>query len=527
MTALAGSAPDPRRSLSRQLGATTLPGSLRVVAGASAALLLLWPLFLHIPEAASSSAWSSTLWSSLWFSLWRAVLAASIGIALSIPLAWTSARIDLPAATLLRGLVTVPVALPALAVSLGTGWLVGGPLPLLVAANVGLAMAIGVRLGCGAWASLNPEAIQTARTLGLDQMQVLRQYLLPVLGRPFGAAWLLAAAFALTSFGAAHVLASDTSPALPELAAGLAPPHASVAASAALVQTVLVFAALVAFMRLRPLGAPARAKSHQVPMRSFPVRDRLLVAGAWLTGLVIAIGPVLALLHGAITIGAAEQVTGSNVSGLFEAARPFEVDPSEAIRRSLLVTALAIVIALPLGLFVSLLIAPLRGWAAASVEAALLLPLLVAVPLAAGLRAGGLDGSPALLFVHISIALPLVVRAVLPGVRPRVRPQIEAATVLGASRWASWRRLIAPPLRAHLVVAIVLAAAWSLGNLGAALILERLDRAPVPSAIAAALEAETSRGDGRAFALSGILALLVAAAFVTLEHRRPPEITEF
>jgi thiamine transport system permease protein len=527
VTAFAGSAPDPQRSLTRQLGATTLPSSLRVVGGAAAALLLLWPLFLYVPDATNATAWPSTLWSALWFSLWRTLLSATIGVALSIPLAWTLARVALPARSLLRGLVTLPIVLPALAIGLGSGWLLSGPVPLLIGANVGFGLAIGVRLGGGAWAELNPEVIQAARTLGLAPIQVLRQYLLPVLGRPFAAAWLLAAAISLTSFGTAYILAPGSSSSLPKLAVGGTVQHPEAAAAAALLQALVVFAALVVFIHYRPSDAPSRVKSHLLPLRSLPLRDRLLIAAAWLAGLLIVLGPVFAVLHGAITIGAAEQVTGANVTGLIETARPFEVDPTEAMRRSLMLAGLALAAAVPLGIVISLVIAPLRGWSAGLVEAALLVPLLLAVPLAAGLRAGGVDGSLALLFVHLSIALPLVVRAVLPGLRTSVRPQFEAATVLGASRWASWRRLIAPPLRAHIAVAIVLGGAWSLGNLGAALILERLDRAPVPAAIAAALESETSRGDGRAFALSGILALLIAAAFVTLEHRRPPEITEF
>jgi hypothetical protein len=58
--------------------------------------------------------------------------------------------------------------------------------------------------------------------------------------------------------------------------------------------------------------------------------------------------------------------------------------------------------------------------------------------------------------------------------------------------------------------------------LGAALMLHRIDSAPVSTTVALALRGETVSGDGCAFALSVAIVL-----FVTIEHRRPWEITEF
>lgn len=220
-------------------------------------------------------------------------------------------------------------------------------------------------------------------------------------------------------------------------------------------------------------------------------------------------------------------MTGANFAALFEAARPLEVDPTSALRRAVILAVVSLVVSLPLGFIVAVVIAPLRGWAPASVEAVLFLPFFLPVVLAAGLRSGGLDSPSWLLFIHIGIALPLIVRAVLPGARSRVRTDIEAATVLGASRWTRWRRLVAPALAAHLLLASVLAIAWSLGELGAALLLHRLDTAPASAAIAFALERQTPRADGQAFALAAVIVLLVAFVFVTIEYRRPREITEF
>ena len=302
---------------------------------------------------------------------------------------------------------------------------------------------------------------------------------------------------------------------------------ASPVAGASLLLALLAVAALVVFVRYRP-GFRAIAKPpERVRIEELSARQGVALVGAAALGLLMVLGPPIALFHGALTTGAAEQVTGANFAAITDQARAFEVDPTSALRRSLVLAFVPLAVALPLGLVVAILVAPLRGWAAVAVEVALLLPLVLPVALAAGLRSGGLAGSSWLWFIHLAIAFPLVVRVVLPGARSRVRTNIEAATVLGASRWTSWRRLVAPALRAHLVLAAVLAAVWSLGEVGAALLLQRLDSAPAPAAIAFALERETTGADGLAFALAAVLVLFASILFVTIEYRRPREITEF
>jgi hypothetical protein len=46
-------------------------------------------------------------------------------------------------------------------------------------------------------------------------------------------------------------------------------------------------------------------------------------------------------------------------------------------------------------------------------------------------------------------------------------------------------------------------------------------------AVVGTLERRTDAGDGLAFALSGLLSLLIGLLFVTIEYRRSREITEF
>jgi len=527
VTAFARPLTDPDRSLTRQLDVSTLPTSVRVAVGLGFAAVFLWPIVLLFPDALTIEAWSGEVFSAAWFSIWQTVLATTVGVALSIPLSWASAELSIPGRTLLRGLWTLPIVTPAFAVALGASWIWDGGSPLLILAHAGLGLAIGVRLGSGAWSMLDPHEAQTARTLGFGEIQLVRRLYLPALGRTFVAAWALAAGLAVSTFGAAYLLAPDPTATLPLVAGPPGRGAAPSAAGASLVLILLAAAAFVAFLRCRPAGDSSTIHSPHVSLELLSVPRLVVLALATLFGLVLAIGPLFALLHGALTIGAAEQITNANLAALADAARPLEVDSLEAVRRSALLLVVAVGVSLPVGFVAAVVIAPLRGWAATLIEGALLLPLALPVVLAAGLRAGGLDSPSWLLFIHFAIVFPLVVRVVLPGVRARVRTSIEAATVLGASRWTSWRRLVAPTLGAHLVLAAVLAMAWSVGELGAALLLHRVDSAPVSTAVVFALRDQTVSGDGRAFALATAIVLFVTILFVTIEHRRPREITEF
>jgi len=529
VTAVAPRSPDIDRSLARQASARALPAGVRALFGLGLAALLLWPLVPLINEAATRDAWSRAVFEAAWSSIWQAVLAATAGVALSVPLGWALARLAVPARRLVRALLTLPIVTPGLAVALGAAWLLGPSWPLLVVANAGFGLAIGVRLGGAAWLALDPRETETARTLGLPFVQLVRWHYVPALRRAFAASWVLAFALALSAVASAYVLAPPSRLALPELALGTSGAAIGTTSSAAasLLLAAIAVIALAVFVRLRPAQHGTLGAVGFQPAGSLAIRDRVLLGLAFLLAAMVTVGPLLALGHGAFTLGAAEQVTGANVSAVFADARPFELEPAAALRYSLLVAVGALAIALPLGFVGAMLVAPLRGWMATAVEAALLLPLCIPVVLASGLRVAERDGAFALLLVHAAMGSALMVRLMLPSARARVGGQFEAAALLGASRWTSWKRLIAASLRGRLAVGAALVLCWSIGELGAALILQRADAAPASVAIAFALQRRTATADGLAFALSGLFFLFVSIVFVTIEYRRTREITEF
>ena len=98
------------------------------------------------------------------------------------------------------------------------------------------------------------------------------------------------------------------------------------------------------------------------------------------------------------------------------------------------------------------------------------------------------------------VAIPFVIRAVVPALRsidPRLR---DAASVLGAPPGRVWREVDLPITMRAFVVAFGFAVAVSLGEFGATLFVARPDTPTIPIAISAvpraAGRAEPRRSDG-------------------------------
>ena len=111
---------------------------------------------------------------------------------------------------------------------------------------------------------------------------------------------------------------------------------------------------------------------------------------------------------------------------------------------------------------------------------------------------------------HSLVALPFVVRAVVPALRAIAPEQRFAAATLGASPWRTWweidiRRMLRP-----LASAAGFAAAISLGEFGATSFLTRAGRDSVPMAIDHLLSRAGDVPRAQAFALATLLLVMTA-----------------
>jgi len=116
------------------------------------------------------------------------------------------------------------------------------------------------------------------------------------------------------------------------------------------------------------------------------------------------------------------------------------------------------------------------------------------------------------------VALPFVVRALVPAMR-RLDPRLgEAAATLGASPSAVRRTIHLPLLGRALTAAAALAFAVSLGEFGATVFLARADAPTLPVAVFRFLGRPGADNVGTAAALCAVLVVLVAGVSLVAER---------
>jgi thiamine transport system permease protein len=263
----------------------------------------------------------------------------------------------------------------------------------------------------------------------------------------------------------------------------------------------------------RPLPRPAT------------LRARLVVAAFLICWLVLLLGPVLLVVERALRTG--DGYGWDNFAALDDsrAGSVLFVSPAEAIWHSLAFAAAATVIATTVGLLVSLGLARRTQTLRESVW---LLPLGVsAVTLGFGMLITfdgpplPLRGTPALVpIAQALVAIPFVVRAVLPVLRAIRGAMHESAAVLGASPVRTVWSVDLPIVGRALAVAVGFSLAISLGEFGATVFLAPADLPTVPIAIYRFLATPGQANVGQAMALSSILIALTSAAVLLTDRLR-------
>ena len=128
---------------------------------------------------------------------------------------------------------------------------------------------------------------------------------------------------------------------------------------------------------------------------------------------------------------------------------------------------------------------------------------------------------------HSLVALPFVVRVLVPAMRsidPRLR---ESAATLGASPVKVWLSVDVPILGRAFAAAAGFAFAVSLGEFGATAFLARPDRPTMPIAIYRSLGRPGEANFGQAMAMSTVLMVLTVIVMLSIDRFRPSSVTEF
>jgi thiamine transport system permease protein len=497
---------------------------------------------------------------ALWFTFWSATASTLLTLVIGLPAAYAFARYRFPGKSALQALTTIPFVLPAMVVAaaftalLGPrGWLNGllmgwldvarppirlqNTVWLILIAQVFYNTTVIIRMVGGFWANLDPRLGEAARVLGARRLRVLWEVTLPLLLPAIASAALLIFLFCFTSFGLILILGGArfatleveiyrqavTLFRLPE------------AAAIGLAQLFLTFMVMALYTRIQARAAvPLNLRSAEET--ALPATTAGQRAGVTLivVGLLLFLVLPLAVLAGR-SLAAGDP--GRYYRELFvnRVSSVFYVPPGVAIRNSLAFATITMIAALALGTVTAYALARGRGWLGRAMDPVVLLPLgASAVTLGFGyLLAFGrwpldLRASPLLVpIAHTLVALPFVVRALLPALRGLKPGWREAAGTMGASPWQVWREVELPIVGRAMVVAAVFAFTVSMGEFGATLLIARPEYPTMPIAIYRLLGQPGQLNYGQALAMSTLLMLVCAIGFLLIERFRAGTIGEF
>lgn len=488
-------------------------------------------------------------WRIVGLTLAQGVLGTAVSVALGVPGAYVLYRCRFPGRGVLRALVTVPFVLPTVVVGVAFRALLrdGGPLGFLhldgtftaiVAALVFFNYAVVVRTVGGMWERLDPRPEQAARSLGASPARAFRTVTLPALAPAITSAASLVFLFCATAFGTVLVLGGMRFGTVETEIWIQTTQFLDLRAAAVLsvVQVVVVVVALAVAARARsrreralqlvPETTAATARPHPVPA---------VVTGVALAGIALPLGT---LLVGSLRVRGAWGLDHYRALGTTGGRNALTVTVWEALANSLRIAVDATLLALVVGVLVALLVSrrprrPAARRAVGVLDGVFMLPLgvsAVTVGFGALLTLGHPFGvttdlrSTGVLVpvVQAVVAVPLVVRTVLPVLRaidPRLR---EAAGTLGAGSGRVLAGIDGAFAARSVGLAVGFAFAVSLGEFGATSFLARPDRPTLPVVIFRLIGQPGLDNYGMALAASVVLAVLTAGVMALAERLRGP-----
>ena len=492
-------------------------------------------------------------WQLVRFTLTQAVLGTAFSVLLGLPLAYLLYRRSFPGRSLVRGLVTVPFVLPAVVVGVAfrTLFAPGGTLGFLgleeslagiVVALVFFNVSVVVRTVGGLWERLDPRTEQAAASLGAGPVRVFRTVTLPSLAPAIVSAASVVFLFCATAFGVVLVLGGvrygtieteiwiRTTQFLDLRSASVLSIMQLVVISGALALSARARRRREAALRL----VSARGSARRLSWRSPQDVTMALVGAAIVVGLLVL--PLAGLVARSLREPDGSWGPGNYVAlGTTGERNALVVTVWEATATSLRIALTATLISLVVGGLVALVVSrrprsPGARRAVGTLDGLFMLPLGVsAVTVGFGFLITmdqpvlGVDLRTSGLLVPVAqavVAVPLVVRTVLPVLRaidPRLR---EVAAVLGSGPGRVLRTVDLPIALRSVGLATGFAFAVSLGEFGATSFLARPDGATLPVVIYRLIGRPGAENYGMALAASVVLAVLTATVMMVAEQLR-------
>lgn len=498
---------------------------------------------------------------TLGFTIWQATLSTALTIGLALPGAYVFTRFRFPGKSLLLSLATLPFVLPTVVVAAAFSALIGQrglvnewlmtwlqleaapiqlerTLAIILIVHVFYNYAIALRMITSFWANQSQTMEDAARVLGAHGWRLWWYIRLPILRPAILAAAVLVFIFTFTSFGVVLILGGVQFATLEVQIYYQASAvfNLPLAAALSLVQIGIMFLMMILYTRIQQTRTTRLRRAQENARVPRTLAERGLVYGNLLVMMILLFAPLLALVWRSLVRDGELSTLYYTALATQQRASVLAIPPAEAIGNSLHIAIVATVLAVGIGLIVAYLIEgrtiPRRvgRW----LDPVFMLPLATsAVTLGFGFTVG-LDTPPLdlrgrwilLPIAHTLIAVPFVVRSVLPALRsipPHVR---EAAQVLGASPTQVWRQIELPLMSRGLIVGATFAFTVSMGEFGASLFVARQTQT-IPLVIFRLLGQPGSTNYGQAMAMSVVLMLVCAVSFVTIERLRTAGIGEF
>ncbi|WP_084355625.1 ABC transporter permease [Actinomyces radicidentis] len=482
-----------------------------------------------------------------WRIIRQTLVQATLGtlgcVLLGVPGALVLYRRRFAGRDLLRGLVIVPFVLPSVVVGVAFHALVttGGPLGALhldgttttvVAALVFFNYGLVVRTVGTMWSRLDPRAVEAARALGASPWRAFRTVTLPSLMPAIASAASLTFLFCATAYGVVLVLGGTGIGTIETEIYVLTAQYLDLRGAAVLsvLQLLVIAAVLWVAERARAASQASLRLRLDVPATRLRAADlpALLLTLTVVIGLLV--GPIVVLVLRSLRRAGEWTLANYRDLGTTGGSNALIVTVWQAAGNSLKVALAAAAIALAIGAAVSLIVSrrPRGRWArrgVALLDSLFMLPLGVsAVTVGFGFLIT-LSRPPLSLtrswwilpLAQAVVAVPLVVRTLLPALRAIDPRQREAAAALGAGPGRVLATVDGPHLLRAGGLAAGFALATSLGEFGATSFLARPQEPTLPVVLYRLIGSPGAQNQGMGLAAGVVLALGTAVIMLACE----------
>lgn len=495
--------------------------------------------------------------------IWQALLSTIFTIALALPSAYVFTRYRFKGKSLLLSLSTLPFVLPTVVVATAFMSLVGprgflnewlialfalnqapiqlrGTLEIILIVHVFYNYAIALRMITSYWANQSAHIEEAAQVLGASGRDLWLKIRLPMLQPAILAAFILVFIFTFTSFGVVLILGDLQFMTLEVQIYYQAQNlfNLPLAAALSLVQVVTMLLMMTVYTRLQQRIANTNLQSSQNIARPAKTwREKALLSVNLAIMILLLFTPLLALVGRSFVRDGSFSLQYYALLSSLDDGSVLAISPLSATVNSIKIAIVVTFIAIIFGLITAYLIAGRNRpkWISQFLDPIFMLPLATsAVTLGFGFTLA-LDEPPLDLraswwiipIAHTLIAIPFVIRSVLPAIRAIPNNLYEASATLGASPLKTWWYVELPLISRGLIVGATFAFTVSMGEFGASLFVVRADSATMPLIIYRLLGQPGIDNYGQALAMSSLLMLVCAVSFVAIERMRQAGIGEF